>query len=518
MKTKMTDTGSEVIEIKGATTKAVDRAAETTQLDDRAVGLTVGEGITPPYNPSKLAAFQELNGTHAIAVEKKAKREVGFGFGITPHQRAEDPSDEERERAEAFWRGRDSIWKIGPTGTPTATPVEVFEKARQDYHGIGWLAIELIYGDDDTLHGLAHVPAESVRVKKSEEDDRQAGHGYVQVVDGDTVYFGEAGDRHQTDVDGNPNPIYVDKTDGEVGRDRDAVGELANELLYIPNPHPNTRYYGLPAWISEIQTMVGDQEAKRFNREFFEWDSVPQYAVIVEGGRLSDEARDDVRDLVKCLREKEGRRVAVLDAEELAERGVNVEQNVSIRLEPLARQGEEDMSFAEYRRMNEHDIAKVHEVPPQLIGVMESSNRGNITEAIRDFTKEVIEPAQARFAGRLYRIIHQQILDINDWTLNFETRGAENEREDAEIAETRIGAASQYGGVTVNEARELQGFEPLDEPTGEMLVAELRGGAGDGVEQGIRDLITEEVEDAAAELETEARTMARMQRGAEADD
>ena len=270
--------------------KATDVASQ--QLDERSIGITVGSGLSPPYPPDKLAALQELNGTHAVAIAKKAQREVGYGFDLVEHERADDASDEEHETVRDFWRGRETTWKLGPKGTPAATPTEIFEKARQDYYGVGWLAIEVLYaGYDDEPAGLAYLPAKTVRVKKAldaDRDERIAGHGYVQKRDGKTRFFAEAGDRQATDIDENPDPTFVDKESGEVFDSADALqnagGEPANELLFVPNPHPNALYYGIPTWISEIQTMVADQEARRFNRERLANDMILDYVVIVEGG------------------------------------------------------------------------------------------------------------------------------------------------------------------------------------------------------------------------------------------
>jgi PBSX family phage portal protein len=494
--------------------KALNRVAETTQLDERNAGVTIGQGIEPPYPPSQLAAIQELNGTHAVAVAKKASREVGFGFDLVPHDRADDPSDEQLETAEDFWYGRETIWKIGPKGTTVATPTEVFEQARQDYHGIGWLAIELIYTADDQLAGLAHLPAKSVRVRKAADtDERVAGHGYVQKRDGETRFFAEAGDRYRTDVNGNADPVYVDKETGDVSSERNRIDNPANEVLFVPNPHPNALYYGIPTWVSEIETMVGDHEARRFNREFFEWDALGQYFVIVEGGQLTDDSRQDIQNLITGLRDQEGRRVAVLEAEELDNQEIDLEGDdtgdARIRVEQLQAHGEEDQAFTEYRKRNEHDIAKVHEVPPQLVGVMADSNRSNIKEAIRDFTKEKIEPAQERFAGRLFRIIHQQVLDVEDWTIEFQTKGAENEREEAEVANIIVNALE--AGMSVREARELFGLEPQPEWMSDAIanatLAELAPDVGPGA--ALEGALEENREEAAAA----ARTAERLSRG-----
>ena len=72
--------------------KAAGDAAESDQLDDRNIGLTVGQGLRPPYPPDRLASLQELNGTHAVCIAKKAQREVGYGFEIVAHDRI-DPDD-----------------------------------------------------------------------------------------------------------------------------------------------------------------------------------------------------------------------------------------------------------------------------------------------------------------------------------------------------------------------------------------------------------------------------------------
>ena len=456
--------------------KATTSAEASDQLDDRQLGLTVGNGLKPPYPPGRLAALQELNGTHAVAIEKRSKREVGFGFELTPHPRADDPSEEERERAEDFWFGRDSTWMTGPRGTPSATPVEVFEKARQDYHGIGWLSIEITYNEfADEPGGLSYLPAKTVRVKKKIEDgefidEQVAGHGYVQKRNGRTRYFAEAGARHATDVDGNADPTYVDRETGEtydsIEAMRAAGAEPANELLFIRNPHPNTLYYGIPTWVSEIQTMVADQEARRYNRKRLENDLVLDYVVIVEGGTLSESSRQDVREHINGLRQSDEPGAWILEADDLVESGIDVDSDVTIRVEPMAQPGESDMDWEAFREANERDIAQAHSTPLQILGRHDATN-ANSEAAIREYTQEVIVPGQERFAERLYRIIHQQILDVQDWTVEFVTVGGEDEVRQSEILQRELRAGGD--ALTLNEVRQRMGEEPIEELDGELF-------------------------------------------------
>ena len=496
--------------------KAAGDAATSDQLDDRNIGLTVGQGLRPPYPPDRLASLQELNGTHAVCIAKKAQREVGYGFEIVSHDRIDpdDASEDERERVEDFWRGRESRWSLGPKGTPAATPTELFEKARQDYYGIGWLAIEIRYaGYDDEPAGMSYLPAKTVRVKKDKKagkNEQIAGHGFVQKRDGKTAFFAEAGDRHGEDIDGRPDPTYVDKHSGDVYNSREAMenadgAEPANEILYIPNPHPNTLYYGLPTWISEIQTMVADQEARRFNRERLSNDMILDYIVKVEGGQLSEDSRREVREHIQGMRDSDGPSAWILEAEDLADSGIDIDSDVTISVEPMADFSDEDMSWTEYRDMNERDIAQVHEVPRQHLGHQDATN-SNTEQAVREFTQEVIKPAQERFAERLYRIVHQQILDVHDWTLSFVTKGGDDRVTETEIAAQTVDAVGD--AMTVSQAMDQFGLE-ADDTIADMLLSEVGGGGG-MFEQALDDRVSDVRDELAAEK--------RIQRGAEADD
>jgi PBSX family phage portal protein len=454
---------------------AMEKAEETTQLDERRIATDIGRGIVPPYNPDTLAAFQELNETHQACIRTKARYEVAYGFDIVSHPQAEDPDPdgEAYQAVEDFWRGSGSRWQVGPEGTAAATPEEVLELARQDYWGIGWSALEILVEGDGTPIGLAHVPANTVRVRKTETEDGQitSGHGYVQIRQGRRLYFGEAGDRYGDD------PMFVDKENGEVADSADELENApANELIYIPNPSPLSLYYGIPDWVAAMQTMAADQAAKEWNHDVFDHLGIPHYAIKVTGGTLTEDSKDDLRELQQNLK-GEPYRTAILEVDEFEQQtALEAEDGseVDIEFEPLGATTHNDMEFEAFRERNEHEIAKVHNVPPILINVTDTSNRSNSKEQTREFAKNVIEPEQAKFEARLYHILHQTALDVDDWTINFELRGADQPGEEARIARERVGAVQ--GAATVDEAREAAGWGPMpeDHPVdGDTLVANL---------------------------------------------
>ncbi|OYR57717.1 phage portal protein [Halorubrum halodurans] len=477
------------------------KAEETTQLDERHIATDVGRGIQPPYNPETLAAFQELNETHQACIRKKARYEAGYGFDIVPHPSADEPDTGEgtqHQDVRDFWYGSDSRWQIGPEGTAMSTPEEVLELGRQDYHGIGWASLEILVEGDGTPIGLAHVPSATVRVRKTTVQEREdgddiieSGHGYVQIRQGRRRYFGEAGDRYGDD------PTFVDKETGETASDAgDLPNGPANELIFIPNPSPLSLYYGIPDWVAAMQTMGADQAAKEWNHDIFENLGIPYYAIKVTGGTLTEDSKEELRELMDNLKGSRYR-TAILEVEDFEFEEDNPLQDgdpsdVEITLEPIGSREDLDMEFEAFRERAEHEIAKVHEVPPILINVTSTSNRSNSEAQVQEFANDVIAPEQSKFEARLYSIIHQQALGVDDWTIDFELRGGNNPQEEARMAEQRVRAMRLAGVGTVNEAREELGLEPFeDEDLGGMTLQEFEaefsddgvGGEDDDVEE-----------------------------------
>jgi PBSX family phage portal protein len=468
------------------------KAEESTQLEERRIRARSGLGIKPPYNPDRLAAFLELNETHSASVRKKARYEVGFGFVIVPHEDVdpEQADDDERKRAERFWHSPSSRWQTGPhqSAEPT-TPLEVLELARQDYHAIGWGCLEILANNAGDPVGLAHVPANTVRVRRppADEDigDGEAElpsdvefhqRGYVQVRQGRRRFFGEAGDRYRGGDEGDDrDPVFVDAQNGDfvTGSAEPLDNEPANELIFVRNPSPLADHYGIPDWISSLRTITADEAAKDYNRQLFDNDTIPRMVVKVTGGELTEESRRDLRQMLHGHRD-ESHRTAVLEVEKFQ---AGLDNDVEIELEPMSQGVSEEMSFEAFRDKNEHDIAKAHEVPPVKIGVTETSNRSNSKAQEREFALEVIQPEQRKFAERLYRIIHQQALDVTDWTLEYKLKGAEQPKEDAEVARRKINAVN--GAIPVNRALKMVGEDPLPddhETDGDTLVADIGGG------------------------------------------
>ena len=489
----------------------LSKAATSTQLAERRI-RSLSVGVKPPYNPDRLASFFELNETLATGIRKKSRYEVGLGFDIAPHPYvdADDADEEQREVIRDFWRGPTSRWQTSADrSAEPATPEEVKELARQDYHLVGWLALEVLTNAEGKPVGLAHVPANTVRVRRPQEainhDQAQhpedgrfvdgdiadfASRGYVQVRNGRRRYFGEFGDRYRglepvikTSGDGPPTvtykvntdndkePVFVDRETGDValGSAENLDNAPANELIFIKNPNPLEDDYGVPDWVSAMRTISADEAAKDYNREFFQNDTIPRFVIKVTGGELSEESRNDLEQMLDGLRE-ESHRAVILEVEKFQQQ---LDADVEIELEPIGQGISEEMDFRQFREKNEHEIAKVLEMPPIKIGVTGTSNRSNSDQQDKDFALEVIQPEQHKFSTRLYKTIHQTAFGVTDWTVDYELRGADQPKEEAQMAEQRVRAMRLAGVGLVDEAREELGLEPLGEPYGSMTLQEF---------------------------------------------
>lgn len=459
----------------------------------------------PPYLPTNLAVLKERSETHARCVASKAQAVAGHGFDLTPHDLAESDDPPGEETVRDFWFGTESTWQLGPDDLP-ATPSEVLEQAWDDYESIGWLAIEILINDNTgEPTGLAHVPAHTIRARRD-------GPGFLQIDPDSRIiegYFAPAGARFGDDK------TFVDADSGADAPSIRGVETPANELLVIRNYSALAPHYGVPDIVPAIQTLFGDVAARQFNLNFFENDGVPRFAVIVEGGELTDAAWNELEQKFKDLSvDDNSHRGVLLEAVSGAKNSFEDSHDVSLRIEPLTVGVEEDASFIEYRKENEHDILKAHDVPPVVANRTEKINRANADAQRREFAIEVIRPKQQKLAARLHRVIHQTMLDVDGWTVEFTLQGAENEQRQAEIAKSRIQAGVQ-GGMLVDEAREELGLEPLESPEGNLMLSEL---SSQGSSAAIEAALETEREKARSEVRAETMGYSVTERMGEADD
>jgi HK97 family phage portal protein len=126
-----------------------------------------------------------------------------------------------------------------------------------------------------------------------------------------------------------------------------------------------------------------------------------------------------------------------------------------------------DMSIIESKYSSARDVALAFGVPPMLLGIPGDNTYSNYKEARLAFWEDTVLP-----------LVTYMTEELNAWLAP--SFGAEL-RPDLDaieaIAEKRRemwAMADKSMELTVNEVREIKGYEPLADPLGSMLMAELR--------------------------------------------
>jgi PBSX family phage portal protein len=299
------------------------------------------------------------------------------------------------------------------------TFTEVMRAVWTDVECVGNGYVELTRNSRGQLDGMHHVPGTTVRVTS----DRS---GFVQERDGRRRRFRGVG-----------GPEAVDPE----------TELVQNELMHFTKYTPMSSYYGVPDILPAVASILGDKAAREYNVDFFAHNAVPRMAIIVEGGQLSEEVLEQLRQFMESEVKGQGHKTLVLDVPG---------RETRVRLERLTVGGHEDAAFLEYRKANRDEVLLVHRVPPGKVTVVENANLANSRDQDKTFREQVVRPEQRRVEYRLNRLIAEQ-LGIGDWAFRFSELDLSEAKEEAEVAALYAG----IGALTADEIRGKLGLAPL---------------------------------------------------------
>jgi HK97 family phage portal protein len=226
----------------------------------------------------------------------------------------------------------------------------------------------------------------------------------------------------------------------------------ADDVAHLKLPNPYDDVYGLSPLQVASRHINLDTAVSTFLRSYFSNAGVPAGILKVSRRLNSQEEADSAR--AKWRSSFSGNRgwhgLAVLDED--AEY-----QQVAPNLK--------DMDASAMTRVTETRICAVFGVPPILLGLeagLERSTYSNYEQARSAFWDETISPLARRIAAFLQRVLEVPAREPGrKVTADFSMVPAYEADHDAESA--RVVAQYQAGIVTLNEARGVLGFDPLDE-------------------------------------------------------
>ena len=348
---------------------------------------------------------------------------------------------------------------------------------RMDYELLGNAYWEMLRNKRDVPAEIKLAPAYSIRVAdvdrcpvEVEETIRAGLFGFTEIKVmryfkrfmqftagdmGSSIYFKEYGD-----------PRTYSARSGQQVSSPEALGPgdpAATELLHWALYHPKY-VYGYPRWGGAYLLALSMREADEVNWKLFKNNSIPQMAIIVEGGSLPERTLKRVQEFVESNIKGQFHKLLYLAIPYQV--GAPPGSQLRVKLQPLQNQQTSDGLFMKFTERGLDNVARQFRLPRILCGNSIDQNKSTVEFAIRLAENMVFASEREEFDS----VIDSQImipLRIKYWGYRSNPLKWGDTAELVRI----LTETSKQGLTTANEARkrisgELAGEElpPIDEP------------------------------------------------------
>lgn len=176
----------------------------------------------------------------------------------------------------------------------------------------------------------------------------------------------------------------------------DAVEYRAGSIFHIKEPDPMQEIYGMPEYLSALQSGLLNEAATIFRRRYYLNGSHAGFILYLADEGITEAGADNIR---KALRGAKG----MGNFKNLFIHSPKGKPD-GIKLLPIAEVGSKD-EFLNIKAVTAEDLLAAHRTPPQLLGIVPKNTGGfgNVNDAAAVFYEMEILPIQRR------------MLAINDW-------------------------------------------------------------------------------------------------------
>lgn len=176
----------------------------------------------------------------------------------------------------------------------------------------------------------------------------------------------------------------------------DAHEFRTGSIHHLVEPDPLQEVYGMPEYLSALQSGLLNEAATIFRRRYYKNGSHAGYILYISEEGLTQTDSDAIR---KALRDSKGPgnfKNLYLHVPKGKKDGVQIL--------PIGEVAAKD-EFLSIKEVSRDDVLAAHRVPPQLLGVVPKNTGGfgNVVSAGRTFYELEILPIQ------------QRLLEVNDW-------------------------------------------------------------------------------------------------------
>lgn len=356
--------------------------------------------LEPQYKPGTLWALCSQNNILAQCVEAMEVNIDGTGHSIDSIHENSGVDAEEKSMLQDFF---DHPY-------PGKTMVAIRRIIRRDIEATGNGYMEIIRNAGDEVLLVNDLDAQYIRLvilgdpvtttkevvrrgKPVSVKLRTRERRYVQGINGKKVYFKEFGAKRDLDRD----------TGGWVNEgERLPVDKRASEILhFIGNKEPKTAY-GAPRWLNQLPSALGSRKAEEHNLEFFDSGGLPPVLIIVQGGTMGDEVKEDLKAHLNGKGPKH--RAAIIEA--ISTSGtLDSAGSVQVRVERFGAERQQDAMFQAYDKNCEEHIRVSFRLPPLFIGKAADYSFASAYTSYMVAEAQVFWPEREEFDARINNTI-----------------------------------------------------------------------------------------------------------------
>lgn len=360
--------------------------------EDPFAGL-VNDGmvVEPPFDLLTLSMLGEQNTELGQVIEAMETNIEGFGQrfksrlvkpadGELPKQ-LKQASEAERIRLENFF-----AYATDESFT------EFRRKLRSDLEYTGNAYAEVIRDNKGEIQGFVHIPSYQIRLGVMEkkltlyrrpilelQDDgsvnvihvptykrfrpyaqsRYTRRANLSIVGGASqVWFKEFGDTRE--INCNTGKEFTPEEEKN-------ADTMANEMIHWRLYSPRTPY-GLPRYIGNLLSIMGDRAAEEINFLTFQNNNIPSMVVAVSNGQLTQGSIDRIESFVESQIQGSSNysKFLIIEAEG-DEEGEDGNQ-VKLDIKPLTKDQHDDALFQNYSANNQDKVRRAFRMPPIFVG------------------------------------------------------------------------------------------------------------------------------------------------------
>jgi capsid portal protein len=249
------------------------------------------------------------------------------------------------------------------------------------------------------------------------------------------VYFKEFGD-----------PRLIDSYTGQVDDNtKFPATEIIHFKLYCPYSP-----YGVPRWIGNWLAVEGSRQAEEVNYEYFENNTVPPMALLVNGATLNDDVVSRIEDFIND--EMKGRKsfnkMLIIEATTDSEGPLMKPGIPTVRFQSLSDAQQKDSLFDNYDKTNREKIRSSFRLPPIFVGLTSDYTRATARESREVAEEQVFGPERADHDFVINRLLFPA-MGVRYWKY----KSLPPTVNDFEVMSGTLDTFSRCG-LTVREARE----------------------------------------------------------------